>query len=289
MPKNKTQPKDKSIYLFSNVKETRTSAILKSNKDTTFHIWTKPNSFYHTHENYVEIFIVTEGKLTHHFEGESMTMKQGDAFIIFPGQYHKHSPYKNYVSKHINLSFSLPLAELLLKYCTNSSELSMQRQLVHLNANEFKIVSEMQDIILKSPNDPHSESATKSLISFVLGAFAIPEDDEINSEMPKWLEKFISHLQNLDFSKPIDLSELYCTSGYSQTVVSKTFKAYTGQTLISYITDLKLNYARNQLKSTAYSVTEIARLSGFDSYPHFSRVFKKKFNVSPLQFRNTQL
>ncbi len=277
-----------SVSLFSNVIATRTSAILKSNKDLTFHIWTKPSSAYHTHENYVEIFVITEGKIIHHFGNKTMTMKKGDAFIMFPGQYHNHSPYKNYESQHVNLSFSLTSAKPLFAYCTGSEELHAENQFVHLSDAEFKVLLELQDLILKAPNDSASNTLTRSLIAFLLGAFTKSVNSNADSKgMPRWLEKFINGLQNINFEDPLDLSKLYITSGYSQTVVSKKFKEYTGQTLISYITDLRLNYAKNQLINTAFSVTEIARLSGFESYPHFSRVFKKKFNASPLQFRNS--
>ena len=49
--------------IFPSVKKTRTYAVLQSEKDFSFHIWTKPTSVYHSHDNYIEIFIVTEGKL----------------------------------------------------------------------------------------------------------------------------------------------------------------------------------------------------------------------------------
>ena len=63
------------------------------------------------------------------------------------------------------------------------------------------------------------------------------------------------------------------------------FKKYMGQTLISYINDLKLNHVCNQLKSTNFPLIDIAKSAGFESYPHFSRLFKSKFGLSPLQYR----
>ena len=73
--------------IFPSIKKTRNYAVLQSEKDFSFHIWTKPTSFYHSHDNYIEIFIVTEGKIIHHFGNTQTVMKAGDAFIVFPNQY----------------------------------------------------------------------------------------------------------------------------------------------------------------------------------------------------------
>ena len=69
---------------FPNVKKTKTSAVLQAEKDFSFHIWTRTTTFYHAHSNYIEIFIVTEGKLVHHFNKQQSVLKTGDAFIVFP-------------------------------------------------------------------------------------------------------------------------------------------------------------------------------------------------------------
>ena len=81
------------------------------------------------------------------------------------------------------------------------------------------------------------------------------------------------------------MTDIYAMSGYSQSALSQQFKKYMGQTLISYINDLKLNHACNQLKNTSFSMVDIAKSAGFESYPHFSRLFKSKFGLSPLQYR----
>ncbi len=275
---------------FAQVAMSRDVPVLDAKSDLTFHVWDRPLTAYHSHYNYLEIFIVTSGKLLHLFEDQSMVMKTGDAFLMFPGQYHQCKPYKNYTSTHINLTCSLDFAASLCKISYGREDVIFPRQLVHFTDSEFSVVTDMQNIIMKSSSDEHLKVAVRALISFSLGLFYIPNRELENTEdIPDWLMKFLQKLQNIDFSNPVHLSDLYAASGYSQSTLSMYFKKYMGQTLIAYINDLKLNHACNQLKNTSYTLSEIAKSSGFESYPHFSRLFKSKFGLTPQQYRNSRI
>jgi len=47
----------------------------------------------------------------------------------------------------------------------------------------------------------------------------------------------------------------------------------------------RIEYAKHLLDSSKKNVNEIAYDSGFENATHFSRVFKEKFGLSPLQYR----
>ncbi len=230
---------------FPNVKKTRTSAVLQAEKDFSFHIWTKPTTFYHSHSNYIEIFIVTEGKLLHHFNKQQTVLKTGDAFIVFPGQYHKHSPYKNYTSQHINLTCRLPfLEEFRAVYFGQAKD--CDKQLVHLNSIQFETVLNFQKLILEAKSELSGTTHLKTLLFFLFGIFYTQEE---NPDMPEWLSDFVQKLNNINFGNDFKLSYIYSYSNYSQTTLCREFKKYTGQTLVAYVNDLKLNYSCNLLRS----------------------------------------
>lgn len=73
---------------------------------------------------------------------------------------------------------------------------------------------------------------------------------------------------------------------YHPNYLSALVKETTGMTLHSYITDFKLHQAAGLLGSTRLSVAEIAENCGFANANHFSALFKKHMNCSPLQYRN---
>ena len=43
------------------------------------------------------------------------------------------------------------------------------------------------------------------------------------------------------------------------------------------------------LNTSKLNISEIAFDSGFENVSHFSRIFKKKYNCSPLQYRKSQI
>ena len=265
---------------FPNVKKTKTSAVLQAEKDFSFHIWTRTTTFYHAHSNYIEIFIVTVGKLVHHFNKQQSVLKTGDAFIVFPGQYHKHSPYKNYESQHINLTCRLPFWK---DQCGIyfGEKASCEKQLVHLNAIQFETVLNFQKLILEAKSELSGTTSLKTLLSFLFGIFYTQDE---SPDMPEWLRDFVQKLNNINFGNDFKLSYIYSYSNYSQTTLCREFKKYTGKTLVSYVNDLKLNYCCNLLQNTSLPLWKIANSVGFYSQAHFTRLFKentelRRFNI----------
>ena len=269
---------------FGAIKRTSNSAVLHSPNDFTFHLWSQKTSYLHSHDDYIEIFIVTQGKLVHHFGKKKVIMQVGDAFILFPNQYHAHSPYKNYSSQHLNLTCSIKHAADFFRLYFSCESPSFPNQLIHLNTKSFELVLAFQSLILSAKNEEEQNVAIKALISFTFSLFRNVEAEE-SQAFPEWLSDFIQKLNDLDFSRNLKLSDIYALSHYSQTTLSREFKKHMGKTLIVYINESKLNYACTQLKHTNLSILEISTSLGFDSLSHFCHLFKKKYKLSPLQYR----
>lgn len=68
--------------------------------------------------------------------------------------------------------------------------------------------------------------------------------------------------------------------------VSQLFKKQTGATFTEYITNLRLNYACNLLKTTGFTINEVAEKVGFNDYYYFTRVFKKVIGKTPTGYRD---
>ena len=64
------------------------------------------------------------------------------------------------------------------------------------------------------------------------------------------------------------------------------FKNYTGLAPAQYISQLKIQKAKELLSVTNKTVKEIAFDLGFESVDYFSTQFRKQTNQTPTQFRN---
>jgi len=71
----------------------------------------------------------------------------------------------------------------------------------------------------------------------------------------------------------------------SQGYFSKLFKQSTGLTFGEYLAKTRVARARTLLRTTGRRISEIAYESGFESIPHFNRMFKRFTGVTPRQMR----
>lgn len=89
--------------------------------------------------------------------------------------------------------------------------------------------------------------------------------------------------QNL--SQPITLDGLARQFLINKYELCRRFKDYTGESLWSHLTRLRLEYAKTLLANTDRKVYEIAEACGFQSSAYFSSAFKKSVGVSPQQWK----
>lgn len=86
-------------------------------------------------------------------------------------------------------------------------------------------------------------------------------------------------------NRPLTVAELAERFGYNRTYLSTVFKKETGISLRSFITDCKLEEAKNLLLRTGKPISEIANYLCFSSQSHFQTAFKQKFAISPAKYR----
>lgn len=73
----------------------------------------------------------------------------------------------------------------------------------------------------------------------------------------------------------------------SPNYLSRLLKTLTGQSTQQFIHDKLINKAKEKLSTTDLSVSEIAYELGFEHPQSFSKLFKNKTNLSPLEFRQS--
>ena len=72
----------------------------------------------------------------------------------------------------------------------------------------------------------------------------------------------------------------------SRTVLYKKVKSITNHSVASLIKQIRLKKASEILKNTHFPISDITYMVGFNDRKHFSKEFKKLYQVSPTEFRN---
>lgn len=71
----------------------------------------------------------------------------------------------------------------------------------------------------------------------------------------------------------------------SETQLRRIFKTQINTTPIQYVTFIRLEYAKQMLLNSNYSIEEISRSVGITDSYYFSRLFKKEMGISPSAYR----
>ncbi len=75
---------------------------------------------------------------------------------------------------------------------------------------------------------------------------------------------------------------------FSPNHLSTIFSQQTGQTLIKYLTDIRLGHARELLRGSSKKSSEISLEVGYKDPHYFSYLFKKTTGVTPTQYRENR-
>ncbi|MDE6964588.1 MAG: AraC family transcriptional regulator, partial [Lachnospiraceae bacterium] len=67
--------------------------------------------------------------------------------------------------------------------------------------------------------------------------------------------------------------------------LSKYIKEHTGATFQDAVKKARMKKARALLKETNQTVESIAASVGYETVEHFNRLFKKTYDITPVQFR----
>ena len=71
----------------------------------------------------------------------------------------------------------------------------------------------------------------------------------------------------------------------STVYASKLIRNRLGCGFKNYLMELRLEYASSLLTNTQETISDISYFSGYNSVSYFSRGFKKKFGISPAEYR----
>ena len=99
------------------------------------------------------------------------------------------------------------------------------------------------------------------------------------------LTDHISDLLVENLPERFSLKELAASLGYHEKYLGALFKKKTGKSAHAYLNEQRLLRAEALLRNTHLSVIEIATRVGFDNVSYFNRLFRKKNQVSPGEYR----
>lgn len=261
-----------------------------------------PLDFYsvptHWH-NEMEMIVIKKGQGTVYVDLTSYEVKAGDIAFILPGQLHAIEQKDSCIMEYENIFFKTNFLK------SSSQDLCTSDFLLPLFQGRIAIPSILTDEYdyhpyitacisqidtLSSQKPLGYQLAIKGLL-FQTFYYLITHNfqKEHCPKTKKSLDKvktILTYIQE-NYSRPITVEEMANICFYSKSHFMKFFKDAMGMGFIQYLNEYRLNAACQMLRESTDSILNIASMVGFDHLSYFNRIFKRKYGMTPGEFRKS--
>ncbi|MBR2449624.1 MAG: AraC family transcriptional regulator [Clostridia bacterium] len=244
--------------------------------------------FYHDHKFY-EIIYITQGNIKHIVNGEWLNLKLGDILFLRPNDLHLYIRENEVKCSHRDLIIEKKFfeemcnwlnADLLKTYYSPTLPFK-----VSMSSEQIIALEEHIKRINQSNLDDFEKkmTLTKSLvIDLLTKLYTKITTDTFNSSYPQLINRIIE-TANVNYANPIHT--ILKTFNYDKSYICRQFKKHVGMTMTDYVNNLRLNYVISQLALTRKNILDISYEAGFHSVSYLNHLFKKKYGVTPSEYR----
>lgn len=116
------------------------------------------------------------------------------------------------------------------------------------------------------------------------------QQDDSSGDLPEKEKQLVKKIKNYvenyysDFN--LNIASIAEAVNLSPNYMSKIFKNTTGEGLLTYINNVRINHAKELLRSTSLTIDEIAQQVGFSNSRSFRRNFQKITEITATDYRN---
>ena len=116
---------------------------------------------------------------------------------------------------------------------------------------------------------------------------AVNKLPQLSNENPNGDDRLISMLNFIQANyQNVTLEEMSQKFHLSEPYISKYIKEKSGKTFGEHVAHIRMKKAKSLLKNGNMTVENIACAVGYQNVEHFNRLFKKTFEMTPIQYRN---
>lgn len=256
-----------------------------------FHTYNGIYSKQHNHEGYWELFIITQGAALHRFGRTPQTVQTNYVQLMRPDDTHCFRAAVD-PCKHISISFD----KNVIKNMLDIIDIELHRKLIdydgavctEISDDERREIEEKVAVLETLPERENGYVASEIKYVFfrILQKICASIFRE-STVYPAIVREAIGLMQSR-YADYLTVDEICNNLGCTHIRLLRSFKRYTGKTVVNYFLDLKLEKAFTLLISTHYKVIEICSMVGIDSISYFNKKFKEKYGATPTEIKNTR-
>lgn len=260
----------------------------------------RTSEFYHSHNSY-EIYYAIEGNLRINVSDSHLDIPAGHLLLLPPHTWHGTIYEPNVQRKYFIIIFDLPknLATNTSASFVEFEESDFQSIFTHLEEGAYYALQDENDCC-KIIEEISSEIEYKKFgwqftlrglyLNFIILALRniIPSTSSgvTKSSQNVNLAVKITKYMHENYNKDITLQSVAKAMFVTPRHINRVFDACFATTFSKTLSIFRLNYAKNYLLQTDYSVEKIASLVGFSSDRTLLKLFREVDGMTTTQYRN---
>lgn len=250
-------------------------------KDFYFFILEKTESRSGLHEHdYYEFTLILNGICSQVINGKRVDLARGDFVFIPVGS--NHQTYYDYgVTRILNMGIGKRYFDQHYLSLLPSCFVASQRYSV--TGSFLNYIESTLATLNAYPGE--FDEFNKLLTYYIVNRLCHYDNAQEQSEVPGWLTLLVRQMHNKALFAEKALENMVRLSGKTQSYLTRATNRYYQKTPGQLINEIRINYARQQLETTNFSVTDIAFDAGFSSPGLFINHFKKITSVTPGHYR----
>ena len=238
--------------------------------------------------------VLSEYQLLYIIEGEGIFhsrtvpevhLKEGDFFLLFPGEWHSYHPIGSKGWKKYWIGFKGENMDARVR----AGFLSPTKPVYHVGFSDAVVSLYKQAYKTAQEEAAYSQQLMAGIVNHLIGMmYSLERNIELKSRNQTHVDMInkarLRIRESLESS--LTIQEVAEELGVSYSNFRKLFKEHTGLSPATYQQDLRLQRAKELLSTTDMSIKEIAYQLNFESPDYFSAKFKLKTGRKPSELRN---
>lgn len=223
----------------------------------------------HSHD-YFEIEIVAKGKGHQYINSQEYQIQRGSVYILTPADFHEVMIDDGNEIWNIVFDETIFSSDRLCNFLDNKTPYFVVDE---------QVLNKLENVLILLSMEMQDGGYTAPLIDYLL-QLILPKVENTVNDNP--IYKAMIYLEN-NFKDSPSLQETAKQACLSPVYFGTLLKKQTGETYVSYLNSLKIDYARKLLEN-GFSVTQTCFDSGFGSLSGFLYVFKQKVGITPFEY-----
>ena len=239
----------------------------------------------HFHQD-IEILYIVEGE-TAVKEGGTYRLGKDDIAVINSNQPHAYSSARNTIAFRILIPYRIfrkLIREEYFIFCCNS--------VLYTSRDDRDLRILIETLLLRYLNMEYADlseiaSLLFQIIHKLTADYRMDKDSlkiYLKERMSEKIDRILNYINHY-YCEPLSLTDVAAHFQVSETYLSRYFKKKTGKNFINYLNEVRIENAALELRGTDASITNIAMDSGFSTPSVLNRYFKKKYGITPSEYR----